>query len=69
MIEHYTPKEHPLKSILLKDCNLSLGTVANYIGSSYQHCCNMLCGRYSAKRYEKKLNELIELCKQERGNA
>jgi len=69
MIKEYIRKEHPAKAILMRDYKLPLSTIANFIGISYPYTSNVLSGNYSTKKHDEKLNELIELCKQERANA
>jgi len=69
MFEQYKTKEHPAKAILMRDYKLPLSVIANFIGISYSYTCNVLSGTYPTKKHNEKLNELIELCKQERANA
>jgi len=66
MIANYMPKEHPLKSILMKDYQLSLAIIANFIGKSYSYTSAILAGKSAINKYDAKLYELLELCKKER---
>jgi hypothetical protein len=67
MIEGYEQRPHPAKAILIKEFGLKIINIANYLGVSYPHACNLMSGIYLTKKHDKRLNELIELCRKERG--
>ena len=67
MLEQYLRKPHPAKEILVKQYGLELTIIANYLGLSYPYCCNLMRGALTTKKHDKKLNELIELCRKETG--
>lgn len=66
MLEQYIQKPHPLKSVLMKDYNLPLSLIANFMGISYTHCSNVLAGKYKKENYDAKLNKLLDLAKKDR---
>jgi len=62
-LKKFEPKETKFR--ILKKHGISIGTVANYIGLSYQHVCDMLNGLNRMtpkvkKKHQKLLDQMEE---------
>ena len=57
---------HPARDILIYQYKLPRTAVSKFLGVSYSYTCSLLSGVITTRKHDKKLWELIELCRKEK---